>query len=48
MEHFIRLALGLVVVGILASLLAGNILPLLVVVAVIWTVWQFCRGFFGP
>ncbi len=48
MEQFIGLALGLLVLGIVASWLGSSILPLLVIVAVIWTVGAFMRGFSGP
>ena len=37
----------LVVVGITASLMAGSIVPLLIVVAAIWTVAKFFDGFSG-
>ena len=46
-EDFLGLALGLVVLGILAYLLSGSFLPLLVVAVVIWSVWHFVRGFSG-
>jgi hypothetical protein len=48
MEQFFGLALGLLVLGIAACLLGGSILPLLVIVAVIWTVGAVMRGFSGP
>ncbi len=48
MEQFIGLALGLFVLGIVASWLGSSILPLLVVVAVIWAVGAFMQGFSGP
>ena len=47
MESFLKLVLGLITLGIAASLLGGSVLPLLVVAAVIWTVWQFFCGFSG-
>lgn len=47
MESFIKIVLGLITVGIAASLLGGSVLPLLVMGAVIWTVWQFFSGFSG-
>ena len=46
-EHFLRIVLGLVVLGITASLWGGSVLPLLVVGAVIWTLWRFFCGFSG-
>ena len=45
MGEFIGLALGLLVLGIVACLLGGSLLPLLVVAAVIWTVGRFFGGF---
>ena len=47
MESFIKLVLGLLVLGVTASLLGGSVLPLLVVGAVIWTVWHFFCGLSG-
>jgi hypothetical protein len=42
------LALGLLVLGIVASWLGSSILPLIVIVAVVWCVGSFMRGFSGP
>ena len=46
-EDFFGLALGLVVLGILAYLFSGSFLPLLVVAVVIWLAWHFVSGFSG-
>ena len=48
MESLLKMILGLIVLGVSASLWGGSLLPRLVVGAVIWTLWQFCCGFFGP
>jgi hypothetical protein len=47
MDEFFRSALGLFIIGLVACILGGSILPLLVVVAVIWTVAHFFGGFSG-
>jgi hypothetical protein len=47
LESFLNIVLALLVVGVMACLLARSILPLLVVAAVIWTLWHFFDGFSG-
>jgi hypothetical protein len=44
MEKFFGLALGLVVLGVVAWVMNGSILPFLVVLAVIWVVGRFLGG----
>jgi hypothetical protein len=40
-----ELSLGFVIVGILASLLGGSIMPLLLMAVVIWAAAHFFAGF---
>jgi hypothetical protein len=45
MKDFMGLALGLFLVGLVGSLMASSILPLLMVAAVAWALGHFLGGF---
>jgi hypothetical protein len=47
MDSFFNLALGLLALGVMAWILGGNVLPMIIVLAVIWAGFHFNRGLNG-
>lgn len=42
---FLRMAAALVAVGVLAAIMASDLTPLLLCLAVIWAIYQVAQGF---